>query len=120
MALALQQRYVRVREAEMAGDAMAGKTVRWTYADGPLKGKGFEHQFTDDGTVSWKGSGDAKPSADSSAKYQLERINGEVYAFSYLSGSGYTLTSVVDEKARTVVSFASNEKELTVQHGTLS
>jgi hypothetical protein len=30
------------------------------------------------------------------------------------------LTSVVDEKARTVVSFASNEKELTVQHGTLS
>ena len=104
----------------MAGDALAGKTLRWTYADGPLKGKGFEHQFKDDGTVSWKMSGDATPSADSRAKYRHARINGRGYVFSYLSGSGYTLTTVVDEQARTVVSFASNEKELTVQHGTLS
>jgi hypothetical protein len=39
--------------------------------------------------------------------------------FSYLSSHGYTLTSVVNERSRTVVSFASNEKELVVQHGTI-
>ena len=100
-------------------DPMGGKTVRWTYDDGPMKGKGFEHRFSNDGTVSWKESGGAKPSADSSAKYQVARINDDAYVFSYLSGSGFTLTTVVDEKAGTVVSFASNEKELMVQHGSL-
>jgi hypothetical protein len=36
---------------------------------------------------------------------------------SYLSNSGYTLTSVLDFVAGTVVSFASNEKELVQQRG---
>jgi hypothetical protein len=84
-----------------------------------MKGKGFEHRFGSDGTVSWKESGDAKPSADSSAKYQHARINDDVKAFSYLSGSGFTLTTVIDEKSGSIVSFASNEKELMIQHGTL-
>ena len=39
--------------------------------------------------------------------------------FSYLSSHGFTLTTVIDEQAGTVVSFASNEKELVVQHGSL-
>jgi hypothetical protein len=34
--------------------SMGGKTVRWTYEDGPMKGKAFEHRFSNDGTVSWK------------------------------------------------------------------
>jgi hypothetical protein len=37
---------------------------------------------------------------------------------SYLSSSGYTLTVVLDNRSKHVVAFASNEKELTVQHGT--
>ncbi|MDP9245010.1 MAG: MoaF N-terminal domain-containing protein [Chloroflexota bacterium] len=104
----------------MAADPLSGTTLRWTYSDGPMKGKGFEHRFGSDGRVSWKEAGDAKPSADSTAKYQHARVNDDVYVFSYLSGSGYTLTSVVDEKTGSVVSFASNEKELMVQHGTLA
>ena len=103
----------------MAADPIKGKTVRWTYEDGPMKGKGLEHRFSNDGTVSWKDSGDAKPSADSSAKYQVARINEDAYVFSYLSGSGFTLTTVVNERTGTVVSFASNEKQLVVQHGSL-
>jgi hypothetical protein len=102
----------------MATD-LAGKTIRWTYADGPMKGKHFEHGFTNDGSVTWKEAGERQPSADSRAKYQFARITDEVYVVSYLSGHGFTLTTVVDEKAGTVVSFASNEKELVVQHGSL-
>jgi hypothetical protein len=39
--------------------------------------------------------------------------------FSYLSGAGFTLTTVVNERTGTVVSFASNDKQLMVQHGSL-
>jgi hypothetical protein len=104
----------------MGGDRLKGKTVRWTYDDGPLKGKAFEHQFSNDGTVSWKAVGDDKPSADASAPYRSTEIDADVQVFSYLSGHGYTLTTVIDEKSGRVVSFASNEKEHTVQHGRLA
>ena len=53
---------------------LVGKTIRWSYADGPMKGKGFEHRFADDGTVTWKGAGDETPSPDSRAKYEFARI----------------------------------------------
>ena len=103
----------------MKAATLAGKTVRWTYKDGPMKGKGFEHRFTDDGTVTWKESGAQEASADSSAKYEYAPIDDDAYAFSYLSGSGFTLTSIVNDRAGTVVSFASNEKQLMTQHGRL-
>ena len=102
----------------MATD-LAGKTIRWTYADGPMKGKHFEHSFTNDGTVSWKEVGEPKPSADSHAKYQFQRISDDVYVVSYLSSHGFTLTTVVDDRSGAIVSFASNEKDLVVQHGSL-
>ena len=103
----------------MAADPMKGKTVRWTYDDGAMKGKTFEHQFGNDGTVAWTGGDEEKPSADAHAKYEYAPINDGAYVFSYLSSHGFTLTTVVDEKAGTVVSFASNEKDLFVQHGRL-
>lgn len=103
----------------MAVDPLRGRTIRWSYSDGPMQGKVFEHQFTDDGTVSWKMAGDAAPSADAKAGYRFERIADGVYAFSYLSSHGYTLTTVVDETSGRIVSFASNEKELVVQHGSI-
>jgi hypothetical protein len=102
----------------MGGD-LKGKTVRWMYRDGPMKGKRFEHHFTNDGTVTWNEAGDEKPSADAQANYQFARITDHVYVVSYLSSHGFTLTTVIDEQAGTVVSFASNEKELVVQHGSL-
>jgi hypothetical protein len=104
----------------MSADPITGKTVRWTYDDGPMKGKGFEHHFANDGTVTWKEVGEAKPSADAAAKYELAPINDDVYVVSYLSGSGFTLTTVVDAETGKIVSFASNEKELIVQHGSLA
>jgi hypothetical protein len=37
---------------------------------------------------------------------------------SYRSAAGYTLTTVLDFKTRKLVAFSSNEKMLTLQHGT--
>jgi hypothetical protein len=97
-----------------------------------MAGKTFEHTFGEDGTVTWRETdsrGTKKPppngqrktdkaSPETKTRYEVAPINEEVFAFSYLARSGYTLTSVLDFGAGTVVSFASNEKELVVQRGT--
>jgi len=118
----------------MGSDPLRGKTIRWTYDDGPMAGKSFEHTFGNDGTVTWRETGDAdrgtkppsdgkekqksgKPGAPAKAKYEVAPINAEVCAVSYLSESGFTLTSVLDFESGTVVSFASNERELIPQRG---
>lgn len=119
----------------MAKDPVQGKTIRWTYEDGPMAGKSFEHTFGSDGTVTWRETGGnqktntpppsngkqkqqtGKPGSEAKAKYQVAPINDDVCAVSYLSDSGYTLTSVLDFESGTVVSFASNEKELVPQRG---
>jgi hypothetical protein len=105
-------------------DPVRGKTVRWSFDDGPMAGRTYEHAFGSDGTVTWTeaGQGGAKNASgstgeDSTAKYEVERMNDDVYVVSYLGKSGYTLTTVVDERAGTIVSFASNEKALVKQHG---
>jgi hypothetical protein len=115
----------------MGSDPVRGKTIRWTYDDGPMAGKTFEHTFGGDGFVTWReASGDkgtkpptngkqktGKPATEAKAKYEVAPINDEVCAVSYLSESGFTLTSVLDFASGTVVSFASNEKELVPQRG---
>ena len=116
----------------MGADPIRGKTIQWTYEDGPMAGKTFEHTFASDGTVTWreKSADDknaksssngkqksAKPSTEAKAKYEVASINDDVCAVSYLAASGFTLTSVLDFDSGTVVSFASNEKELIPQHG---
>ena len=117
----------------MGSDLVRGKTIRWTYDDGPMAGKSFEHIFGNDGTVTWRETGGkdqgtkapgngkqkttGKPPTEAKAKYEVAAVNQDVCAVSYLSASGFTLTSVLDFESRTVVSFASNEKELVPQRG---
>jgi hypothetical protein len=112
----------------MGSDPVRGKTIRWTYDDGPMAGISFEHTFGDDGVVTWREVGGpdkgrkpngktGKPATQARAKYEVAAINDDVCAVSYLSESGLTLTSVLDFTSGTVVSFASNEKELVPQRG---
>jgi hypothetical protein len=116
----------------MGSNPVQGKTIRWTYDDGPMAGKNFEHTFGNDGTVTWRETGGdersakppsngqqkaGKPATEPKAKYEVVPINDDVCVVSYLSKSGYTLTSVLDFASGTVVSFASNEKELVPQRG---
>jgi hypothetical protein len=107
-------------------DPITGKTLRWTYSDGPTAGKVFEHTFGTDGRVTYRmvdggevKTGATQATAKAPVHYDVERITDDVYAVSYLApDSGYTLTSVLDAKAGTIVSFASNETKMLVQHGT--
>jgi hypothetical protein len=103
----------------MGKDPIRGATIRWTFEDGPMAGKKLEHTFAPDGTVTWR-EADGKPAGRGgpTAKYQTAAITDDVHAVSYLSHeSGYTLTSILDFASGSLVSFASNEKELVVQHG---
>jgi molybdenum cofactor biosynthesis MoaF-like protein len=116
----------QIKEASMESDRVRGKTIRWTYEDGPMAGKRLEHTFGADGTVSWRETDGeekntkqqtGKPATEPKAKYQVAPVNDDVCVVSYLSASGYTLTSILDFASGTIVSFASNEKELVLQRG---
>jgi len=100
-------------------DPIRGKTIRWRYSDGPTVGMEFEHVFSPDGAVTFRRvdkDGASMPSEKT--KYEVARVNDDVYAVTYLAPSGWTLTTALDMKAGTMVSIASNEKELFVQRGT--
>lgn len=102
----------------MAQDPIRGKTIRWTFDDGPMEGKTFEHTFEEGGAVSFRevGGGEGKPSRVENSK--VAEVGEEVHAVSYLGSSGYTLTTVLDFRTGRLVAFASNENELTLQSGT--
>ena len=95
-------------------DRIIGRTVGWTFRDGPTKGKRFEHRFRPDGWVDYGEAG--KPAGQ--ARYEVAEVGAASVALSYLGKSGYTLTTVLDLEAGTCVAFASNEQRLVVQHGT--
>ena len=106
----------------MDKDPVRGKTIRWSYDDGPVKGQIFEHTFGSDGKVAYREAGGSTAAASAnepSIPYNVEVINDHVYAISYLSTNKWTLTTIVDETSKKIVSFASNEKSLVVQHGKL-
>jgi len=96
-------------------DTIRGKTIRWTFSDGPTKGKSFEHEFGSNGTLNYRMEG-GKTTTEN--HYEVEQISKDVCAVSYLASSGWTLTCVLDFATGKVVGFASNDKQLVVQHGT--
>lgn len=109
----------------MSNDPLRGKTVRFAFSDGQMAGKTYEHAFGTDGTVTWTDAGEkgekravAAADPESTAEYEFDQVNADVYVVSYLSKGGYTLTTVIDSKTGKLVSFASNEKSLSVHRGT--
>jgi hypothetical protein len=100
-----------------ARDPIRGSTIRWSYDDGPMSGKTFEHVFAPDGMVTWREIGDNGGGKEPSAHYEVAKITADVYAVAYLADSGFTLTTILDFDEGTAVSFASNERQLFVQRG---
>ena len=95
------------------------ETIRWTFSDGPLEGRSFEHIFREDGTVEFRSvAGDKKGKLMLAKDSEVARVGDDVFAVSYLGPSGHTLSVVLDFRTGQCVAFASNEKELTVQRGT--
>src|SRR5215475_5141932 len=81
----------------MKADQIRGKTLRWTFDDGPTKGKTFEHTFGEDGSVTYRMAG--SPKATKEDHYELAQIGDDVCTVSYLAKTGWTLTVVLDFKS---------------------
>ena len=100
-------------------DPIIGEAIRWTFSEGPLEGRTFEHTFHDDGTVEFRTvAGDKKGKLTRARDSEVAQVGDDVYAVSYLGPSGHTLSVVLDFRTGKLVAFASNENELTVQRGT--
>jgi len=89
-----------------------GKTIRLTWTEGPTKGTTHEHVFHGDGTVEWHSTDEPQkdPSAKEKPEYAAMKVADGIYAVSYLAGSGYTLTVVLNFHNDKMVGFASGEK----------
>lgn len=93
-------------------DAISGKTIRWTWTEGPTTGTTNEHVFNADGSVTWRViEGPAKGRSATEKEYAAWKITDDVVALSYLAESGYTLTVILNFRDNNMVGFASGAKE---------
>jgi hypothetical protein len=102
--------------SEAPNSAIRGKTMRWTWTDGPTKGKTHEHVFGRDGTVTWREIDEERGAAPQTRpadvpKYRALKAADGVYVVSYLAHSGYTLTVALNFRNSTMVGFASSARE---------
>ena len=98
--------------------SLEGRTIRWTFSEGPTAGKTFEHTFNADGSVDYwmlGPTGKGKPTHEQ--KCATTRVGDDVFVVSYLSGSGYTLTVILHLPTGTMVGFASNQTQWFEQRG---
>jgi hypothetical protein len=101
----------------MKTKSIRGKTLRWTFTDGPMANKTFEHLFTEKGSVTFRSiEGTTKGKPTEVEICEVAQVSAEVCAVSYMSG-GYTLTVVLDFGTGKLFAFSSNEKEMTLQRG---
>jgi hypothetical protein len=91
-----------------------GKTLRFHFDDGPMRGQAFDHVFNKDGTASW---GEAGGKATKAEHAGIEKVGDDCYAASYLGAKGYTLTTTFNLGKGTLVSFASDGKDWSMHHG---
>ncbi len=102
--------------------SLAGRTLRWTFADGPTAGKTYEHSFRRDGTVVFHEVAkheSPSPEGGTGTKYDSVEIAGGIHLVSYLSNSGFTLTVAADLGTGRCHGFASNETQWFPASGTV-
>lgn len=103
----------------MVVNPVTGHSLRFTFNDGPMAGKAFDHTFSRNGNVSFREvDGDPNAKAGNAQQYHVATVGQDVHVISYLTGSGNTLTLVLDYKTMKLVAFASNDKSLIMQQGT--
>jgi hypothetical protein len=97
--------------------ALRGKTLRFTFEEGPTAGTSYDHTFSDEGTVTWHDpaaahteSPDEKATKEPATRYGSFQVTDDVYVVSYLSKSGYTLTVALNFETDELFGFASNDE----------
>jgi hypothetical protein len=98
---------------------ITGHSLRFKFNDGPMAGKAFDHTFSRNGNVAFvEVNGDPNAKPGNAPMYHVASCGQDVHVISYLTGTGNTLTVVLDYKLMKLVAFASNETSLIVQQGT--
>jgi hypothetical protein len=93
-------------------DPVTGKTLRFTWTEGPTQGDTHEHVFNADGSVDYhKVGAGAKGKPTHEKKYAAMKASDDVYLVSYLAASGFTLTVALNFADRSIVGIASNDKQ---------
>ena len=99
-------------------DSLTGRTITWTFDDGPMADIAIEHAFFPDGSVTWTIiSGEHKGASRREKAYAAMKVSDRVWAISYLAASGHTLTTVLNLDDGRLYGFGSDEKTLTALHG---
>jgi hypothetical protein len=102
-------------------NALTGKSLTWTFVNGPMAGTTFGHTFHDDGSVTWRIlDGQYKGASAREKACGAVKINDKTLAVSYLAASGHTLTVVLSLDDGSAVAFASNEKSWELLNGTFA
>jgi hypothetical protein len=93
-------------------NSLRGKTVRWTFTDGPVAGTLFEHTFHEDGSVVWRVlDGQGKGASAQEQRYAAMQVTEDVHAVSYLAASGHTLTVVLNLATGRMCGYASSNTD---------
>ena len=73
-------------------DSLRGRTVRWTFNDGPTAGTTYEHRFDEDGTIGFRGvDKSAKGGFTRTKQGTVMKLGDGYFVVSYLSESGFLL-----------------------------
>src|SRR5262245_45343836 len=100
-------------------ESLRGKSVRWTFDDGPVAGMLFEHTLNEDGTIVWRAlDGPWKGQSAQEQPYTTMKISDDLHALSYLAKSGTTLTVVLNLSTGRAFGFASGNNDWQAQTGT--
>jgi len=96
---------------------VSGKTLRFTWTDGPTRGESHEHVFHEDGSVEFRKAG-SDGHFKREERYGAARVSDDVEIVSYLSSSGFTLTVALNFRDNSIVGFASSDKQWFPVRGT--
>ena len=102
-----------------APTSLLGRTIRWTFSDGPVAGQTFDHTFNDDGSVVWRAVDTNDPHAALKREVHsgVAPISDDVALVSYLASNGFTLTVALNFATLQMSGIASNGEIWTTQKG---
>jgi hypothetical protein len=100
-------------------DSLLGRTVQFTFADGPSAGVTYEHLFKEDGSIGFRAAGDATAKFSWARMGTTTKVGDGLFLVSYLSKEGYTLTLLLNVRTLELAGFASNSESWFQQTGSL-
>jgi hypothetical protein len=99
---------------------VSGKTMRFTWTDGPTKGESHEHVFNADGSVQYRKVADQPGDFQREKRYGAMRVSDDVELVSYLTEKGFTLTVALNFRDHSIAGFASSDKQWFPVKGTFT